>query len=176
MACSAGALPFVVSQRSLIVRTTRGGPSAWSTTFASYPLSTSGAPISAFDASWLGRLGLVAYFAVSLAARGRTLGMRLVGIHLSVRSGAEACRGVPVPLLFVRTCVAVGGLVIPGLSFVCGFGIRDEDLAYAALFVGIVGPIAWIVVNVVPIAAGRDPVYDRLASLTVSIVRSRSVG
>jgi hypothetical protein len=170
VACSAGALPFVVSQRSLIVSSTvRRGPTR-STTFASYSLSSSGVPISAFDASWLGRLGLVAYFTVSLAARGRTLGMRLMGIRLSIRRDAEAWQGVPVSLLFIRTCVAIGGLVLPGLSFVCAFGISDESLAYTALIVGVFGPIAWIVANVVTIAAGQDPIYDRLVGLTVSVV------
>ena len=172
--CSAGALPFVVSQRSLIViGTIRRGPTS-TTTFASHSLSTSGAPISAFDASWLGRLGLVAYFTVSLAARGRTLGMRLMGIRLSIRRDTEAWQGVPVSLLFIRTCVAIGGLVLPGLGLVCALGISDERLAYTALIVGILGPIAWIVANVVTIAAGRDPIYDRLVGLTVSVVSRRS--
>lgn len=175
IACSAGPLPFVVSQRSLVVSvTTLQGSGGRSITFAFYPLSASGAPISALDASWLGRIGLVAYFAVGLAARGRTLGMRLMGIRLSIRGRTEANRGVPVPLLFFRTCVAVGGLVLPGLAFICAFGIRDGGLASTALFVGIVGPIAWVVVNVAPIANGRDPVYDKLTGLTVLVVRPRS--
>lgn len=176
-ACSGGPLPFVVSQRSLTVSvTTLRGFGSRSTTFASYPLSTSGVPISAFNATWLGRLGLVAYFAIGLTARGCTLGMRLMGIRLSVKSGTEAGRGVPFPLVFVRTSVAVGGLVVPGLVFVRAFGIRDESVAYTALFVGIVGPITWIVVNVVSIANGRDPIYDRLAGLTVSVTRPQSGG
>ena len=167
--CTSGSFPGLPMQRALVVGRYVSVDGGESDVSRSYPLDADDSTVDAFDVTWVGQLGFLAYLAAALCLRGRTAGMRVLRIRLVVLSDPERSR-VPLPAILVRAAVAVGGLLpavaIGGYVFVRGW--QDPEQAPVGLvWLAAIVAMAWILWNAVLIGRKRDPVYDRVARLAV---------
>ena len=169
--CSSGSFPGMTMERVLIVGRKVTSDGREMKTWQSYPLAPDGSRVAAFDASWIVQLGFLVYLASALYFRGRTLGMRLLNIHMICLSDPER-NGIPLLSILLRFAIAILGFCTSDdfsvLSLYYGLStMRNMRRQSPSLLRSLILAAVWSLWNTILIGRKLDPIYDRTSRLAV---------
>ena len=168
--CSSGSFPGMTMKRVLIVGRKVTSDGREMKTWQSYPLAPDGSRVAAFDASWIVQLGFLVYLASALYFRGRTLGMRLLNIHMICLFDPER-NGIPLLSILLRFAVAILGFlpaIFLGIAAIL-WTLHDAEHAptLALTLTSLILAAVWSLWNTILIGRKLDPIYDRTSRLAV---------
>jgi uncharacterized RDD family membrane protein YckC len=167
--CKSSLFGFTTSQIMIVGRATHEGHTN-AVISQTYHLGNDGQPIKALDLAWVSQLALFAYLVMLECRSGATLGERMLGLTV-VSWTSPGSTGIPIVSAIIRQLAKCLGLV-PFLALVLYHYVNNDiETLLASSFLAwsfaIVAAGVWGVWNLVLTVTKRDPIYDRLARVSV---------